>query len=291
MSWPRHQRQPQAFLKWLKTQEMRRILIPALRPSYRLDRRGDPDKKLSEWRQGSRLGRGSMRAVCHQTRFAICMLVFGGLAAYSTVPAAAGEPPASPDGAHSELDEVLVQGQTRVDTAKLVMNWFARLSGEFELSGSLRIHRSRDLPDRLPIVGRGACASYFPNPGAQCELRILVPDAKARVPADLAAYLPALDAAVILLGYGSGEPPILHLIVDGQGIAEDGAGNLHAGHTLVTRTKCAGVPGDCSRTLRITAEEGSQVISMSIGTEVASHSVLSLDVTMLRVATVPAGSP
>jgi hypothetical protein len=97
----------------------------------------------------------------------------------------------------------------------------------------------------------------------------------------------ALDPANILYGFEPDRIGIRYMLVDNKGIAEGALGYLLDEETLVSRTKCVNMPGNCERVARIIASPDLKQVEMRIDLEVELKRTVSFSFVMHRVP----GSP
>lgn len=166
----------------------------------------------------------------------------------------------------------------------MIIDRMTRLSGQFEVQGSVQPGDGHHIGEHtLPVSGRSACESYFPQPGAQCELRVQWPPSLTLGAGTALAEVVNLDPVIILFG-GVWQPAsILHMLVDGNGIAESGLGHLYSSDTLVTQTKCAVAEGNCERVLRVTAKDDLKEVLFEIHVNRDLQRAFSLKLAMRRI--------
>jgi hypothetical protein len=66
---------------------------------------------------------------------------------------------------------------------------------------------------------------------------------------------------------------LMSMQVDSQGTAEWASGAL-IGDSFISNEPCVGVPGDCRKSMRITAERNARELTMLIDTEVGEQRVM-----------------
>jgi hypothetical protein len=194
-------------------------------------------------------------------------------------------PPASADDL--ELDEVLVEGRKPMRDPLKVREWMTRLAGRFLVDGSVDLHGNGAATVPLPVDGRGDCTGFFPIPAVQCELKLHWPETKATGNATLLGGKSALDPAALLYTYDTDRIGIRYMLVDDMGIADGVAGYLY-GDTLITRSKCVNVPGNCQRIAWITAEPEMKEVVMKIDLEIDGSKAASFRFVMHRAPGKPA---
>lgn len=217
------------------------------------------------------------------SKFALCALASIASVYVEVIAAAQADPavapPYSPQGT---LAEILISGHEPVKDVAALRSWFARLTGEFAVEGTLELYGPGGIPHEQPVQGRGICETYFPNPGAQCGLELQAP-AWNQAPADRSVHLPHLGSAILLLGYVHAKSGIIHQLVDSNGIAEGDLGFLISSDTLLTKARCPQAPGGCERTLRITASGESSDLELEMGTRDSLQAVAALRLNLRRV--------
>jgi hypothetical protein len=200
------------------------------------------------------------------------LLVMGGLALAATPFSAPSRPAAAtPD---ENLDEITVDGLKvkAVRDPQKVIGWLARLVGEFTYEGEVDVRGKGDPADLLEVEGTADCRRAGRAVAVQCELRVRWPGGVSN-----------LDPAVMLFGFEQERIGIRYMLVDSNGIAAPALGLLF-GDTLVSRTPCVGVAGNCEKAARITAAPDRVAIHMQVETQVDLQNVATFSFVMNRVA-------
>jgi hypothetical protein len=86
----------------------------------------------------------------------------------------------------------------------------------------------------------------------------------------------------MLFGFEPDRIGIRYMLVDSNGIA-DGAMGYVVGNTLISRSPCANVPGNCHRVARITADPDLKAVRMEIVLEIDYQKAAYFDFIMRRV--------
>jgi hypothetical protein len=206
--------------------------------------------------------------------------------------AAAPQSPAPPvrapqqAGTDTELDEVVVEGRRALRKPQAILDWMARLVGQFTVDGKVDLHGQSDT-GVLNVQGRSTCVGLGPGPAVQCELRIRWPETRGKGGEVVAGGVSNLDPAMMMFGFEPNRIGIRHMLVGNDGIADGAMGYLLSGDTLVTRARCGGVAGICERVVRVTAEPDAQTVRVEIEMQVELRKAMTIAFEMHRVP----GSP
>lgn len=180
-------------------------------------------------------------------------------------PAAVSEERRLPD---EELDEALIEGRNKpVRDAQKVIDWLARLVGQFTFEGQVDLQGKSNPEDRRDVQGSGVCIGFGPAPAVHCELKVRWPEARGAAGEEIPGGTSNLDPAMLLFGFEPDRIGIRYMLVDSKGIAEGAMGLLITGDTLESRAPCVNIPAPCQRTTRITARPDLQTIRMQIDIE------------------------
>lgn len=207
------------------------------------------------------------------------MLVSG--IALAAEPAAEAEQPL-------ELDEILVEGRKPLRDAQQILNWMARLVGRFVVDGSVNLYGSSGSKTSQRVQGRTDCTGFGPGPAVYCVLKIRWPQALGPEGEALLGGVSNLNPASLMFGFEPNRIGIRYMLVDSAGIADAAQGYLLTGDTLVSRTKCVNVPGNCQRVVQITAEPDLKEVEMKIDLEVEASRAVSFRFVLHRVPGSPA---
>jgi hypothetical protein len=79
---------------------------------------------------------------------------------------------------------------------------------------------------------------------------------------------------------------LMSMQVDSKGNAEWASGALIR-DTFVSKERCVGMPGDCHKSMRITAERNAREVTMRIDTEVGQQRVMRQDLVLQRESKSP----
>jgi len=180
----------------------------------------------------------------------------------------AGKTPASATapGAEQQLDEVTVTAtRTRpVRNLQTIIEWLARLVGQYRYEGSVELHAGPGVPAApLPVRGVGDCVPFGLAPGVQCSIAVRWPEVRGENGTEVLGGISSLNPALILYGLDPDHRAIHYLQVDQKGIADGGLGYLD-GDTLTTTAPCEGIPGNCQRITTINAQPDGKLIQMQI---------------------------
>lgn len=232
---------------------------------------------------------GRVNALEHVAR-GICFTAVLLFAEHSA--AAAPQSPAPPEPARQQadadevLEEVVVDGRRPVRKPQAILDWMARLVGEFTVAGKVDLHGHSEA-DLLDVQGRSTCVGLGPGPAVQCELRIRWPEARGSGGEEMAGGVSNLDPAMMVFGFEPNRIGIRHMLVGSDGIADGAMGYLLSGDTLVTRAKCGGVAGACERMVQVIAEPDAQTVRMRIEVQIDLRKAVTIAFVMHRVP----GSP
>lgn len=229
---------------------------------------------------------GPVIAIEHVVRCVCCaaMLLF---AEHSAAAAPQSPEPAQQRADADEvLDEVVVDGRRPQRKPQAILDWMARLVGEFTVDGKVDLH-GHSAPDLLDLQGRSTCVGLGPGPAVQCELRIRWPEARGNGGEEIVGGVSSLDPAMMVFGFEPNRIGIRHMVVGNDGIADGAMGYLLSGDTLVTRAKCGGVAGACERIVQVTAEPDAQTVRVRIEMQIDLRKAVTIAFDMHRVP----GSP
>jgi hypothetical protein len=168
-----------------------------------------------------------------------------------------------------ELSEVLVQGKRTkpVRDPQIIIDWMRRLVGQFRYVGFVELHDPNGAPrGQQPVSGKGDCVAFGLAPGVQCTIKVSWPEAHGDDGQEILGGVSNLQPAMVLYGLDPDELAVHYLLVDNKGVADGGLGYLK-GDTMTTADPCVGIPGDCTRTTRITAEPDGKLVQMQIDIE------------------------
>jgi hypothetical protein len=191
-----------------------------------------------------------------------------------------------------ELSEILVEGRKPERNPQKVIDWMARLVGEFTFEGEVDV-RARGKPEDLhPVRGSGSCIGFGPAPAVQCEIDVRWTPVPVEDRGKVRGGVSNLRPAQMLFGFESDRFGIRYMLVDSNGIAEAALGYV-VDDTLISRAPCVGVPGNCERVTRIRADSDLQMIDLKIDLVIDYEPALRYHFVMRRVpgskATVVAG--
>ncbi len=188
----------------------------------------------------------------------------------ATAPAATGAQQAeSAPRRDQELGEVLVQGRRTqpVRNPQVIIDWMRRLVGQFRYAGYVEPHAPNGAPlGRQTVSGKGDCVAFGLAPGVQCTIKVSWPEVRGDDGQEVPGGISTLQPAMVLYGLDPDELAVHYLQVDNKGVADGGLGYL-LGDTMTTKDPCVGVPGDCTRTTKITAQRDGKLVQMQIDVE------------------------
>jgi hypothetical protein len=186
----------------------------------------------------------------------------------ATAPAAAPQSESVPRR-DQELGEVLVQGRRTkpVRNPQVIIDWMRRLVGQFRYAGYVEPHAANGAPlGRQTVSGKGDCVAFGLAPGVQCTIKVSWPETHGDGGQEILGGTSYLQPAMVLYGLDPDELAVHYLQVDNKGVADGGLGYL-LGDTMTTKDPCVGVPGDCTRTTKITAQPDGKLVQMQIDVE------------------------
>jgi hypothetical protein len=194
--------------------------------------------------------------------------------------------PESPRLAAQELEEVLVDGRRPLRNTRAVLDWLARLVGQFSVDGRVDLH-GRSEAGLLHVQGRSNCIALGSAPAVLCELNIRWPEVRGSDGESITGAISNLDPAILMFGFEFIHVGIHHMLVGNDGIADGALGYLLSEDTLVARAKCAGVVGACERVVRITAEPDAKAVRVEIEIQIDLRAAVTISFAMHRLP----GSP
>lgn len=199
--------------------------------------------------------------------------------------------PVSPAQQAEELEEVLVEGR-RIRRQRTRPSWneyqqpfnfLARLVGEFDIDGSVDLQGQGNPEHMRRAQGRAHCIGFGSAPGVQCQLNVRWPASSGADGEEIPGGVSTLDPAMLLLGFDPVTPGISHVLLDNRGVADNAVGRMNSPNTMLSRSRCVGMPGNCQRTVRITAEPDLDTVRLTIGFARDQQDFLSLAFVMRRV--------
>lgn len=204
--------------------------------------------------------------------------------AFAAEPSTAQPTPVQQQGdTDEELDEIVVDGRRAVRKPQAILDWMARLVGQFTIDGKVDLHGHGEAGP-LDLQGRSSCVGFGPGPAVQCELNVRWPDARGKAGEKVIGGVSNLDPAMMVFGFEPNRIGIRHMMVGNDGIAEGSMGYLLSGDTLVTRARCGGVSGACERVFSVTVEPDAQTVQMNIEIQVDQRRAATIAFVMRRVA-------
>lgn len=188
-----------------------------------------------------------------------------------------------------ELDEVIVEGR-RVgekrpswDDYQQPFNFLARLVGQFIIEGSVDLSGQGNPEYLRKVAGRAHCVGFGSAPGVQCELNVQWPETRGVNGEEIPGGVSTLSPAILLFGFEPALPGISHVFLDNKGVADTAVGAMTSPNTMVSRSKCIGMPGNCERMVRITAEPDLGTIRMNIDLAVDEQKSVSFAFVLQRL--------
>lgn len=209
------------------------------------------------------------------------------LAANAAGPSQAPQPPRALQD--DELDEVFVEGRRNRDRPRSwddyqqPFNFLARLVGEFDVEGSVDVQGQGNPEHLRRAQGRAHCIGFGSAPGVQCQLNVRWPASSGANGEEIPGGVSTLDPAILLLGFEPVSPGISHVLLDNRGVADNAVGRMSSPNTMVSRSQCVGIPGNCQRTVRITAEPDLDTVRITMEFARDQQEFLSLALVMRRV--------
>jgi hypothetical protein len=212
------------------------------------------------------------------------------LLAEHAAPAAEASDPPEPTQRQTDadevLDEIVVEGRRALRKPQAILDWMARLVGQFAVDGNVDLH-GRSATDLLDVQGGSTCIGFGPGPAVQCELSIRWPEARGSGGESIPGGVSTLDRAMLTFGFEPNRIGIRHMLVGNDGMADGALGYLLSGDTLVARAKCGSVAGNCERVVRVTAEPDRKTVRMEISMEIDLRKAVTITFAMHRVPDSP----
>lgn len=162
-----------------------------------------------------------------------------------------------------QLDEILIEGRKPERNPQKVIDWMARLVGEYTFEGEVDLKAKGRPQDFRPVRGSGNCFGFGPAPAVQCEINVHWTPVRAEDRGKVLGGISNLEPAMMLFGFEPDRFGIRYMLVDSEGIAEGAMGYV-VNDTLVSRAPCVNVPGQCERVARITAHNDLKMIDMQV---------------------------
>lgn len=163
-----------------------------------------------------------------------------------------------------ELDEVVVSAAKKIKSQQAMLSWLQRLIGHYSYEGYIELSGEGAPQGRHPASGAGKCVPFAD--AVLCTMQVRWPDIKADDGTALIGGTSNLSPAMVLYGFDWNVLGIRSQLVDNQGMAHGGLGELR-GNTLITSTGCVDLPGDCKRVSRVDAQPDGKMIQMEIDIE------------------------
>jgi hypothetical protein len=154
--------------------------------------------------------------------------------------------------------------------------------GEFDWEGYVDTGGKGNPGDTRAVRGTGSCLGFGPAPAVQCEIKVRWSTVKGPDGEEIPGGRSNLNPAMMLYGFEPDRIGIRYMTVDSEGIA-DGAMGYVVGDTLISRSPCVNVPGQCERVAHITADPDLKMVRMEIDLEVDYQKAVHFDFIMKRV--------
>ena len=204
-------------------------------------------------------------------------------------PAIPADTPQAPAPPLEELDDVLVEGR-RIraaprswDEYQQPFNFLARLVGKFDIEGYVDLRAQGNDEDLRKVQGQAICLGFGAAPGVQCELTAQWPRTTGPAGEEILGGVSSLDPAVLLFGFDPATTGVSHVVVDNRGVADTAVGRMISVNTMLARSRCVAVPGNCERTARVSIEPGFRIIRMNIDLAIDQQKAVSFVFIMNRV--------
>ena len=198
--------------------------------------------------------------------------------------APAAEPRSADKSAQTdlELSQILVEGRKPEKNPQKVIDWMARLVGEFSFEGEVDLHAKGRPQDLHPVRGSGQCIGFGPAPAVQCEINVHWTPVPAEERGKVLGGVSNLEPATMLFGFESDRIGIRYMLVDSSGIA-DGVLGYVVEDTLISRSPCVNIPGKCERVARITAHSDLKMVDMKIDLVIDDQPAVRFHLVMRRL--------
>jgi len=206
------------------------------------------------------------------------------LALLSALPASAAAAETPPSPSDQQLDEVLVNG-VRIKSernAQKIVDWMARLIGSFTFEGHVDLHGKANAGDLRQVEGLATCTGFGTAPAVQCDLRVRWPEAIGARGEPILGGVSQFDPAMIVYGFEPNRLGIRYLLVGNKGVA-NGDLALLVGDTLVSRTPCTDLPGNCQRVMSVNATPDLELVEMRIELRADNQKAVEYAFVMRRV--------
>jgi hypothetical protein len=181
-----------------------------------------------------------------------------------------------------ELSQILVEGRKPEKNPQKVIDWMARLVGEFAFEGEVDLHAKGRPEDLHPVRGSGECIGFGPAPAVRCEISVRWTPVRVEDRGKVLGGVSNLNPATMLFGFEKDRTGIRYMLLDSDGIAEGALGYV-VEDTLVSRTPCVNIPGQCERVARITAHSDLQMVDIKIDLVIDYEPAVHYHLVMQRV--------
>lgn len=180
-----------------------------------------------------------------------------------------------------ELEEIVVVAKEDESYLRDLRAWLKRLVGEYSYEGYVDICGNGNPVDLRPVTGRADCIAISSAPTIQCTVDMRWPVAVQQNGQAAPGSEYNLVAAHVIYSVENRYLPeqqmnrwgLMSMQVDSKGTAEWASGAL-IGDSFVSKEPCVGMPGDCRKSMRITAERNSELVTMLIDTDVGEQRVM-----------------
>jgi hypothetical protein len=181
-----------------------------------------------------------------------------------------------------ELSEILIEGRKPERNPQKVIDWMARLVGEYTFAGEVDLKARGSPQDLHPVRGSGKCIGFGPAPAVRCQIDVHWTPVPVEDRGKVLGGVSNLEPATMLFGFEKDRLGIRYMLVDNNGIAEGALGYV-VGNTLISRAPCVNVPGQCERVAHITADNDLKMIDMQIDVEIDHQPAVRFHFEMHRV--------
>jgi hypothetical protein len=209
---------------------------------------------------------------------------------------ACAPPPPQPEKQSDvvELEEIVVVAKETESYLRDLRAWLKRLVGEYEYEGYVDVCGSGNRGDYRPVTGRADCIAISSAPTIQCTVNMRWPlevqESGEAVPGS--AY--NLVTSHVIYSVENRYIPeqqmnrwgLMSMQVDSKGNAEWASGALIV-DSFISKERCVGIPGDCHKSMRITAERNAREITMVIDTDVGQQRVMRQSLVLNRESKSP----
>lgn len=166
-----------------------------------------------------------------------------------------------------ELEEVLIEGRRPERDSRKLTAWIDRLVGEFRYEGYVeRRGVVGDAMVRAEVRGGSRCVRFGKAVAVQCQINATWPEMRGDNGAEVPGGISSLNPAIAVFALDARKLFIGDFQVDNNGVAAGGTGWI-LDDTLISRSPCVELTGNCERVLRLEAPPDGKIIRMRVDLE------------------------